>query len=1011
MKYNYFKPHAYDNSQTVVSLLKSSMKANKNKVAIVYNERRITYGELDLLSDKIAQFLKSHGAGKEKVVSILLQRSEMMIVAAVGALKSGAAYQPLDPSYPDDRLNFMVDDSEAAALITEESLRQRLPNFNGAVLDIKNIENLEQTEIENSTSPQDLFILLYTSGSTGIPKGVMLEHKNLVAFIDWYTRYYSLTSESRSAAYASFGFDASMMDTYPILCAGGQLHIISEEIRMDFPKLHKYFEDNKITHGFMTTQVGRQYARMYPESLSLKYMSVGGEKLVPVDPPKYNFYNAYGPTECTIFSTIFRVDKRYKNVPIGYPLDNLRLYVVDENGAQVENGVEGELWISGPQVARGYLKRPEKTAEVFIKNPFSDEKDFEKVYRTGDIVRGLDDGKIEFIGRRDRQVKIRGFRIELSEIEEVIRRFDGVQDATVTDFDKPAGGKYIVGYVVSNKKIDIKALHKFIAQTKPPYMVPAFTLQIDKIPLNQNQKVDKKRLPVPEYKMEDYEAPVTDTEKFICEKMAAALGLELVGVNDDFFQIGGDSLTTIMLITECNHPGVNISSIYQYRTPRKLAAHCDSLGNVDNIEDIREKNLAAMKKSFPLALGHRVNLRMQLDDPESVYSNIPRLFVLNDDINLEKLQDAVNKVLTHHPALRTKFFVDESGEYRQTYDEKLFTPIEIKNLTDAEFDALKNELVKVFHILDGEIIWRGGIYNTPSAKYLFLDFHHVMMDGFSEQVILNQIYACYKDENYKLPEDFYFYLLENILSEKQTKEREEAAAYCDKIFRSEISLKESEMPLKFDHDVTKMTGAVKMFPMTIPKEKLRGNVAFLTACALAICAYNNSNRAIVMCTHYGRSDSLSLSSVGLFINRYPILLVKEDGDTPEKLMAKVQEQVSFADAHINYSYFKGNLENQDRLVRFIYQKDITKLGDFEQLIKSWTMPNTNNGDATDSLFGVSVFDNSADDKFNFFGKDADKHYIFLARYAGNAYDESSMEKFRDLYFDAAKYLAGETNDY
>ena len=1008
MNYNYFKAHEYDRSQTVVSLLKKAMAANKNKIALAYKERRITYGELDILSDKIAQFLKNHGAGKEKVVSILLSRSEMMIVAAIGALKSGCAYQPLDPSYPDDRLNFMVEDSEAVALITEDGLRQRLPNFKGTVLDINEVENLAESEVEILTEPQDLFILLYTSGSTGIPKGVMLEHKNLVAFIDWYTRYYSLNSESRVAAYASFGFDASMMDTYPILCAGGQLHIIAEEMRMDFPKLHKYFEENKITHSFMTTQVGRQYGRMYPESASLNHLSVGGEKLVPVDPPKYNFYNAYGPTECTIFSTIFKVDKRYKNVPIGYPLENLRLYIVDENGAQVENGVEGELWISGPQVARGYLNRPEKTTEVFIKNPFSDDPDFEKVYRTGDIVKGCDDGKIEFVGRRDGQVKIRGFRIELPEIEEVIRRFEDVQDATVAAFDKPAGGKYIVGYVVSDKKIDVDALHKFIAKTKPPYMVPAFTLQIEKIPLNQNQKVDKKQLPIPEYKMEDYEAPATKTEKFICEKMARALGLEGIGVNDDFFQIGGDSLTTIMLITECAHPGVNISSIYQYRTPRNLAAYCESLDKVDDLEEIRKKDSDAMKKSFPLTPAQMVNLQMQLDDPDAVSCNIPRFFVFNDDIDLEKMKDAVNKVMAHHPALRTKFFVDESGEYRQVYDEKLFTPIEITNLSDAEFDELKSKLVKTFHILDGECIWRGGIYNTPSAKFLFLDFHHIMMDGFSEQLILNEIFDCYQDTNHKLPPDFYFYLLENILSEKETQERKEAAAYCDKIFRSSNSLREEEMPLKPDHEVTKMSGAVKMFPLAIPKEKLRGNVAYLTACALAVAAFNNSNRAVIMCTHYGRSDSLSLSSVGFFINRYPIFLVKEDDDTPETLIAKVQEQVSFADAHINYSYVKDNLKNQENLVRFIYHKDITKIGNFEKLIKKWMMLDSNNSAITDSLFGVSVFDNStADSKFNFFGANADKYFIFLVRYAGNAYDETSMLKFRDLYFDAAKYLAGE----
>ncbi len=996
MKYEYFKPQNYDRTQTVVSLLETSMKLNRDKIAIVFNDKKITYGELDIFSAKIAGYLKENGAGKEKAVAILLNRSEMMIVAAIGALRAGCAYQPLDPSYPDDRLKFMVSDSEAVAIITDEKLCQRLQNFQGTVLDIKNIAELPEKNIENTSSPEDLFILLYTSGSTGIPKGVMLEHKNLVAFIDWYNRYYSITAESRVAAYASFGFDASMMDTYPILCAGGQLHIISEEIRMDFPQLHKYFEENKITQAFMTTQVGRQYARMYPESNALKNLSTGGEKLVPVAPPKYSFYNAYGPTECTIFSTIFKVDRQYKNVPIGYPLDNLKMYVVNEKGEQVENGQEGELWISGVQVARGYLKRPEKTAEVFIKNPFSDDVDFAKVYRTGDIVIGCDDGKIEFVGRRDGQVKIRGFRVELPEIEEVIRRFDGVQDATVAAFDKPAGGKYIVAYVVSDKKIDVEELHKFIEKTKPPYMVPAFTLQIDKIPLNQNQKVDKKRLPIPEYNSEDYEAPTTETEKFICEKMAQVLKLKLVGVNDDFFQIGGDSITTIMLITECATSGVNISSIYDYRTPRKLAAYCDSLEN--NFEDVRTKNLEAMKKIHPLTYAQTVNFNMQLDEPNEIYCNNPRLFVLNDDINLNRMKDAVNKVMAHHPVFRTKMITDERGEfaknedgkYLQVYDESLFTPIKISDLSDEEFATLKENLVKPFTLKNGDI-WRGGIYKTPSAAYLFLDFHHFIMDGFSVQIILNEIYNCYQNSNYSLPEDFYFYLLELHFNDSEN--NVEAAEYCDKIFRSEISLAENEMPLKPDNTAEKMKGAVKMTPVPVSKEKLRGNVQYLTACALAVAAYNNTDRSIVLFTHYGRNNNFSMTSVGLFINRYPLFLVREKDDTPQKLFEKVQAQVSFAESHINYPFLE-NLERPELAVRYIYHKDIMDMGNFSRLIKNFILLDTHDSNMTDSLFGVSIIDNSADEKI-----------IFFERYAGNCYNSASEEKFRKLFFDAAKFLA------
>ena len=999
MKYSYFKPCHYDSSQTVLSLLKESMVKNKDKIAVVSNTRRLTYGELDILTDKIASYLKTNGVDREKVVSILLSRNEMMVVAAIGALKAGAAYQPLDPSYPDDRLSFMISDAEATALITEDKLIARIGTFDGVTLNIKDIEELEAKKINYSAKPQDLFILLYTSGSTGIPKGVMLEHKNLVAFINWYIRYYSLTSKSNVAAYASFGFDANMMDTYPVLCAGGQLHIIDEETRLDFPKLHQYFEDNKITHSFITTQVGRQYAKMYPESNSLEHLSVGGESLVPIAPPRYTFYNAYGPTECTIFSTIFKVDRLYKTVPIGYPLDNLRLYVVDEKGAQVENGTEGELWISGPQVARGYLKRPEKTAEVFIKNPFSEEPNYNKIYRTGDIVKGFDDGKIEFVGRRDGQVKIRGFRVELPEIEEVIRRFDGVEDATVAAFDKPSGGKYIAAYVVSDKKIDIDALNKFIAQTKPPYMVPSFTLQIESIPLNQNQKVDKKKLPIPTHISEDYEAPKTETEKLIAEKMAQVLGLNAVGVNDDFFQIGGDSITTIMLVTECANDGVNISSIYEYRTPRALAAYCDSL---ESTEDIFEKNSDAMKKIHPLTYPQMVNINLQLENPNEIYCNNPRLFVLADDVDLDRMKHAANKVLANHPVLRTKIIVDENGKlatdkngnYLQTYDESLFKPLEIFKLTDEVFEELKKEkLVAPFTLTNGDI-WRGGIYQTPSNSYLFLDFHHFIIDGFSIQIILNEIYECYQNTNYKLPPDYYFYLIESVNNADKNKNNGEYLEYCEKIFRGENSLKEECMPLKPDYVATNKIGAVSMNPIPVPKDKLRGNVPYITACALAVAAYNNSNRAMVLFTHYGRNSNISMSSVGIFINRYPVLLVREENDTPETLIAKVQAQVSFAEAHVEYPFLK-NIARPDKCVRFIYHKDILDLGKFAKLTKNLILLDTHDNNMTDNLYGISILDNSEDENL-----------ILIERYAGNCYSKESNAKFRQLFFAAAKYLAG-----
>ena len=429
-----------------------------------------------------------------------------MAIASLGVLKAGCAYQPLDPSYPKERLNFMMQDASAKLLIADEELRDIVDEYKGDVLLTKDIEKLPALTEESRSQlsiincqlkPEGLFIMLYTSGSTGVPKGCQLEHKNLVSFCHWYQRYYDLKPEHNVAAYASYGFDACMMDMYPALTCGASVYIIPEELRLDLIALNEYFEQNNITHSFMTTQVGYQFATSI-ENHSLKHLSVGGEKLATLVPPtNYLFHNGYGPTECTVFTTTYPVDKTLKEIPIGKPTDNTHLYIVDPQGHRVPVGAAGELWISGPQVSRGYLNRPDKTAEVYIVNPFSDDERYSRVYRSGDIVRYLPDGNIQFVGRKDGQVKIRGFRIELKEVEVVIRQFPGIKDATVQAFDEDGGGKFIAAYIVSDEQVDIEALNNFILEEKPPYMVPAVTMQIDAIPLNQNQKVNKKALPAP----------------------------------------------------------------------------------------------------------------------------------------------------------------------------------------------------------------------------------------------------------------------------------------------------------------------------------------------------------------------------------------------------------------------------------------------------------------------------------------------------------------------------------
>ncbi|MBR4519856.1 MAG: amino acid adenylation domain-containing protein [Paludibacteraceae bacterium] len=477
----------YDDSQTILSLFRAQVQKTPDNIAVIFRDTRITYRELDELTDRIAGALQP----TTNVIAIKVERSEWMVIGALAVLKAGCAYMPLDPTYPEERLNYMQQDGNSCMLLTEKELQ----SISDSVQTAERSNSAAVKQQSAQVRPEDLFILLYTSGSTGVPKGVMLEHRNLVAFCHWYHRYYDLQPGDKVAAYASFGFDANMMDMYPALTCGAAVCIVPEDLRLNLPELGRYFDKEGITHSFMTTQIGYQFATNI-ECHSLKHLSVGGEALSALTPPTaYKMHNGYGPTECTIFTTTYCLSEYEQHIPIGKPLDNLQLFIMDSNGQRLPLGAAGELWVSGPQVGRGYLNLPEKTAETFVKLRIGNSE--LRAYRTGDIVRYLPDGNIQFVGRRDGQVKIRGFRIELKEVEAVIREFEGIRDATVQAFDYPNGGKYIAAYVVSDQPVDVQAMNAFIRERKPPYMVPAATMQIDVIPLNQNQKVNKRALPAP----------------------------------------------------------------------------------------------------------------------------------------------------------------------------------------------------------------------------------------------------------------------------------------------------------------------------------------------------------------------------------------------------------------------------------------------------------------------------------------------------------------------------------
>ena len=463
----------------------------------------------------------------------------------------------------------MMQDADAKLLIAEEALVEKVSGYQGPVVFTKDLAAISGTPKPATIKPEDLFILLYTSGSTGNPKGCQLEHRNIVCFCHWYQRYYDLHAGDKVAAYASYGFDACMMDMYPALTTGAAVVIVGDDIRLNLPDLNVYFNEEGVTHSFMTTQVGCQFA-MNCDNHSLRHLSVGGEKILPLTPPtSYLLHNGYGPTECTIFTTTYALKEFEQNTPIGKPLDNLQLFIVDKDMNRLPLGAAGEMLVSGPQVSRGYLNLPEKTADTYI------QWQGKRCYRTGDVVRYLADGNIQFVGRRDGQVKIRGFRIELKEVESVIREYPGIKDATVQAFDYPNGGKFIAAYVVSEQKVDVQALNAFIRDRKPPYMVPAATMQLDVIPLNQNQKVNRRALPAPQIQAEEHEyvAPVGDVETLFCNIFAGILSMDKVSVTDNFFELGGTSLMVTKVVIEADKAGHHVAygDVFNHPTPRLLA--------------------------------------------------------------------------------------------------------------------------------------------------------------------------------------------------------------------------------------------------------------------------------------------------------------------------------------------------------------------------------------------------------------------------------------------------------
>ena len=489
----------------------------------------------------------------------------------------------------------MLKDSEAENLLVIDRYRSLVGFYDQNVISLDDVaaesKDFALSVELTAPKPENLAYMIYTSGSTGKPKGVMLEQRNLLNLIEYILMTRKLTPDDIVAEFASFCFDASVIDLFAPLTAGAVLYILPESIRKDAVAVGKFIKEEKITTATFPTQMGELVAELLDDAPSLKFVTLGGEKFKYYRDRTYQMINGYGPTENTVSSTEFWVDKQYDNIPIGKSQRNIRSYIVDENMKRLPVGASGELCHAGRQIARGYHNLPEKTASVFVENPFSVCEEDKRLYRTGDMVRMKGDGNIEYIGRIDSQVKIRGYRIKLGEIEGALLKHDLVKNAAVIVIEK-GGNKYITAYY-TGETIPEDELKLFLNPLIPDYMMPSFFVHLEKMPVTPGGKIDKKALPVPEVTTTAstaYVEPVTAVQIKLCEIFEKALGIEKVGIEDNFFELGGSSLTASKVAVMCLSKNISIvyADIFKYPTIRELSAIVDNSEAFENPQSENE---------------------------------------------------------------------------------------------------------------------------------------------------------------------------------------------------------------------------------------------------------------------------------------------------------------------------------------------------------------------------------------------------------------------------------------
>jgi len=768
----------YTRAQCIHDMFEAQAERHPDQIALIHEQQQLSYAELNARANQLAHHLRRAGVGPEVLVGIMVERSLEMVVALLGVLKAGAAYVPMDPRYPADRLRYMMQDARVAIVLTQDRLTRLLSEPSVPLLCLDSQWDTVDQESRDNPAPiavaENLAYLIYTSGSTGRPKGVMVQHSSLVNYVHAASQAYQLQHEDRVLQFASLSFDTSAEEIFPCLTCGATLVLRTEAMMATVKTFLEHCEDLGITVLNLPTAYWHEMTRPGTEDLavpvSMRQVIIGGEKALPERLELWHrqvnsdvaLVNTYGPTEGTIVATMHFLNGKdamtADTVAIGRPVANVQTYVLDEHFEPVPVGIVGELYIGGAGVSRGYLNSPELTAARFIPDPFASEPG-QRLYVTGDLARYSPAGILEYRSRGDDQVKIRGFRVELGELETVLRQHPGVSDVVVIASEHVPGEKQLVCYVVLKPELPatVAQLRLFAKERLPDYMLPAWFVVLPALPLTPSGKIDKQSLPAPERDRSNVETissePRNQVEEVVAEIWADVLGLDRVGTEDNFFEVGGHSLLATQVISRLRQTfRVEVSLLSFFETPTVVGLSKTIEAAMRGSEQLQKPPLTPVSRDLELPLSfaqERLWFLNQLDPASAAY-HVLRPLRIHGPLNIELMERTLTEVMRRHEVYRTVFPAPNGRAVQNILPlQPVHLPVvDLRRLPETEREAeaqrrIHAEGLKCFDLAEGPL-WRLLLMRLQDDEYiLMLTEHHMVHDGWTEGALVRDFLALY----------------------------------------------------------------------------------------------------------------------------------------------------------------------------------------------------------------------------------------------------------------------------